>query len=170
MNNKLSSELIDELGLLTLKEMQNILKHFNDPYDNDYYNTWKYIAKTYTDEQVKSLLPIPIKLKSKDNRSTEEKLQELKKYYVKGNVENQVTTSDIPMFKRGRKKKETTLKDRVFEVLNANIGSNGTELDYKGILENGILDIAENTYKTILSQWRKTKGIKIKRGRPSKNS
>ena len=168
MNNKLSSELINELGLLTLKEMQNILKHFNDPYDNDYYNTWKYIAKTYTDEQVKSLLPIPIKLKSKDNRSTEEKLQELKKYYVKGNVENQVTTSDIPMFKRGRKKKETTLKDRVFEVLNANIGSNGTELDYKGILENGILDIAENTYKTILSQWRKTKGIKVKRGRHKK--
>ena len=168
MNNKLSSELINELGLLTLKEMQNILKHFNDPYDNDYYNTWKYIAKTYTDEQVKSLLPIPIKLKSKDNRSTEEKLQELKKYYVKDNVENQVTTSDIPMFKRGRKKKETTLKDRVFEVLNANIGSNGTELDYKEILESGVLNIAENTYKTILSAWRKEKGIVVKRGRHKK--
>ena len=170
MNNKLSSDIITELSFLSLNEMQNILKHFNDNYNNGYYDTWRHIAKTYTDEQIKPLVPTPIKLKSKDNRSTEEKLQELKSYYVKDNVENQVTTSDIPMFKRGRKKKETTLKDRVFAVLNNSMNSGGIELDYKEILENDILNIAENTYKTILSAWRKEKGIKIRRGRPSKNS
>ena len=163
MNNKLSSEMITELALLTLNEMQNILLHFNDPYDNDYYNTWKYIAKTYTDEQIKTLLPIPVKLKSKDSRTKEEKLQELKSYYVKDNVENTVTSNDIPMFKRGRKKQDKTLKDTIFDLLDVN----GKGLNYKEVLESGVLNIAENTFKVILSQWRKERGIKVKRGRKS---
>ena len=162
MNNKLSSPVINELSLLTLKELQNILIHFNDPYDNDYYNTWKHIAKTYTDEQLKTLLPTPIKLKNKDSRTTEEKLQELRGYYVKSNDIINVTANDMPAFRRGRKKQETTLKDRVFTVLDT---SGRLGLNYQGVLESGIVDIAENTFKTILSQWRKEKGIKVKRGR-----
>lgn len=166
MNNKLSSSVITELSFLTLKEMQSILVKFNDSYDNDRYGIWKYITKHYSDEQITPFLKgIPI-YQSSDNRSKEEKLQALKNYYVK-NPDNIVITNAIPMFRKGKKKQETTLKDRVFAVLDENM-ENYEELNYEGVLESGIMDIAENTFKTILSQWRKERGIKVKRGRKIK--
>lgn len=171
MNNKLSSPVINQLSFLTLKELQNILEKFHDGYDSDRYDTWKHLAKTYTDEQITPLLNKSPECKSNDTRTKEEKLQELRGYYVKSNdtinVTANVTANDMPSFRRGRKKQETTLKDRVFTVLDENLENKRLELDYKGVLESGIVDIAENTFKTILSQWRKEKGIKVKRGRKS---
>lgn len=167
MNNKLSDPIISKLSFLTLKELQNILKNFNDSYDNDRYDTWKHLVKHYTDEQITPLLNKSPECKSNDTRTKEEKLQELRGYYVKSNDTINVTANDMPSFRRGRKKQETTLKDRVFTVLDENLENKRLELDYKGVLESGIVDIAENTFKTILSQWRKEKGIKVKRGRKS---
>lgn len=162
MNNKLSNPVISKLSFLTLKELQNILKNFNDSYDNDRYETWKHIVKTYSDEQIIPLLKASPEHASNDKRTQEEKLQELKSYYVK-NEEITVTTNDIPVFKRGRKKQDKTLKDTIFDLLN----DVNKELSYKEVLESGVLNIAENTYKTILSAWRKEKGIIVKRGRKS---
>lgn len=164
MNNKLSNEIIAKISDLTLQEMGDLLNKLNDKYNNDYINTWKYLAKTYTDEQITPLLSIPKSYKSNDTRTREEKLEELRSYYVKSDNIN-ITANDIPAFKRGRQKKDKTLKDKVFEVLDTNMENEKTELDYKGVLESGILNIAENTFKTILSQWRKEHGIKVKRGR-----
>lgn len=169
MNNKLSSSVIQELSFLTSYELATLLEKLNDRFCNEcygYYETLKYIAKHYTDEQIIPLLNTSPEFVSSDKRTSEEKLQELKSYYVKSDTIN-VTTNDIPMFKRGRKKQETTLKDKIFAVLDENI-ENYEELDYKGVLESGITDIAENTFRTILSQWRKEKGIKVKRGRKAK--
>ena len=176
MNKKLSDTVITELSFLTSWELRKILESFGDSYDNDYYETLKHIAKTYTDEDILPLLPIPTKCKSSDNRTIDEKLAELRGYYVKDNVdETRITTNDIPILKRGRSKsKDGTLKDKVFELLNADLlklGHHSDDMDdilsYDEILKSGI-SIAENTYKTILSAWRKEKGIKIRRGRPSK--
>ena len=167
MNNKLSSPVINQLSFLTLKELQIILSKFNDVYDSDRYKTWKHLVKHYTDEQITPLLNKSPECISNDKRTKEEKLQELRGYYVKSNDIINVTANDMPAFRRGRKKQETTLKDRVFTVLDENLENKRIELDYKGVLESGIVDIAENTIKTILSQWRKEKGIVVKRGRKS---
>jgi len=177
MNKKLSDAVITELSFLTSKEMRNILQKFADNFDNSHFEMLRHIAKTYTDEQITPLLPTPQKVKSKDKRTREEKLEELKGYYVKENIdETRVTTNDIPILKRGRSKsKDGTLKDRVFELLDMNLRTEehadnvDTNLTYDNILKSGILNIAENTYKVILSAWRKEKGIKVRRGRPSKN-
>ena len=165
MNKKLSDTVITELSFLTSWELRKILENFGDSYDNDYYETLKHIAKTYTDEEILPLLPTPTKCKSSDSRTVDEKLEELKSYYVKDNVdETRITTNDIPILKRGRtKSKDGTLKDKIFLLLNTNF--NDQELTYDEVLKSGI-SIAENTYKTILSQWRKEKGIKVRRGRP----
>lgn len=65
----------------------------------------------------------------------------------------------------GRKKLEvgTTVKDRVFKLLDE-CGSNAS---YDS-LSQAIVDLKENTFKTILSQYRKEKGIVVKRGRRKK--
>lgn len=165
MNNKLSNPVINQLSFLTLMELQIILRKFNDGYDNDRLETWKHIAKQYTDEQITPLLGKSPECISNDKRTKEEKLQELRGYYVKDDATTNITANDMPAFRRGRKKQETTLKDRVFTVLDGNLENKRIELDYKGVLESGIVDIAENTFKVILSAWRKTKGIKVKRGR-----
>lgn len=167
MNNKLSNEIIAKISDLTLQEMGDLLNKLNDKYNNDYINTWKYLAKTYTDEQITPLLPSPKIYISEDTRTRDEKLQELRSYYVKSDNIN-ITVNDIPAFKRGRQKKDKTLKDKVFEVLDTNMKNENIELDYKGVLESDILNIAENTFKTILSLWRKEHGIKVKRGRKVK--
>ena len=164
MNNKLSSPVINQLSFLTLKELQNILEKFNDGYENDRYDTWKHIAKQYTDEQITPLLGKSSECISNDKRTKEEKLQELRGYYVKDDATTNITANDMPNFRRGRKKQETTLKNTIFDLLN----DANKELSYKEVLESGVLNIAENTYKTILSAWRKEKGIVVKRGRHKK--
>ena len=64
------------------------------------------------------------------------------------------------MRSKGRKKSQNgTLKERVFVVLDNGVTT------YEEVLKAGIVNIAENTFKTILSQWRKEKGIKVSRGR-----
>ena len=168
MNKKLSDAVITELSFLTSWELRKILESFGDSYDKDYYETLKHVAKTYTDEEILPLLPTPTKYKSNDKRSLDEKLEELKSYYIKDNVdETRITTNDIPILKRGRSKsKDGTLKDKVFLLLDTNFDNK--ELTYDEILKSGIINIAENTYKTILSQWRKERGVKVRRGRPSK--
>ena len=170
MNKKLSDAVITEVSFLTVKEMRNILQKFNDKYNDDYLNTLKHIEKTYTDEEILPLLPIPPKHTASDTRTREEKLAELKSYYIKENVdETRITTNDIPILKRGRSKsKDGTLKDKVFEVLNDSFDAENRELSYDEILKSGIVNIASNTYKTILSAWRKERGVKVRRGRPSK--
>ena len=170
MNKKLSDTVITELSFLTSWELRKILENFGDSYDNDYYETLKHIAKTYTDEEILPLLPTLTKYKSNDSRSLDEKLEELRRYYIKDNVdETRITTNDIPILKRGRSKsKDGTLKDKIFEVLNNSFDTENRELSYDEILKSGIMNIAENTYKTILSQWRKERGVKVRRGRPSK--
>src|SRR3990167_7038900 len=170
MNKKLSDTVITELSFLTSWELKKILENFGDSFDNDYYETLKHIAKVYTDEEILPLLPTPPKYRTSDSRSLDEKLEELKSYYIKDNVdETRITTNDIPILKRGRSKsKDGTLKDKVFEVLNDSFDAENRELSYDEILKSGIINIAENTYKTILSQWRKERGVKVRRGRPSK--
>lgn len=171
MNKKLSDPVISELSFLTSEELRIILQKFNDSFNNSHFEMLRHIAKTYTDEQITPLLPIPPNVVTRDKRTREEKLEELKSYYVKENIdETRVTTNDIPILKRGRSKsKDGTLKDRVFELLDRDQADNiDNYLTYENILKSGILNIAENTYKTILSQWRKEKGIKVRRGRPSK--
>ena len=170
MNKKLSDTVITELSFLTSWELKKILENFGDSYDNDYYETLKHLAKTYTDEEILPLLSTPPKYKSSDSRSLDEKLEELKSYYIKDNVdETRITTNDIPILKRGRtKSKDGTLKDKVFEVLNDSFDAENRELSYDEILKSGIVNIAGNTYKVILSAWRKERGVKVRRGRPSK--
>jgi len=170
MNKKLSDTVITELSFLTSWELRKILENFGDSYDNDYYEVLKHVAKTYTDEQITPLLPTPLKHIASDTRTREEKLAELKSYYIKDNVdETRITTNDIPILKRGRSKsKDGTLKDKIFEALNDSFDTENRELCYDEILKSGIINIAENTYKTILSQWRKERGVKVRRGRPSK--
>jgi len=165
MNKKLSDTVITELSFLTSWELRKILENFGDSYDNDYYEVLKHVAKTYTDEEILPLLPTPTKYKSNDKRSLDEKLQELRGYYVKENIdETRITTNDIPILKRGRSKsKDGTLKDKVFLLLDTNFDNK--ELTYDEILKSGI-SVAENTYKTILSAWRKERGVKVRRGRP----
>ena len=80
--------------------------------------------------------------------------------------ETRITTNDIPVLKRGRtKNKDGTLKDKIFLLLDTNFDNK--ELTYDEILKSGI-SVAENTYKVILSAWRKEKGVKVRRGRPGK--
>src|SRR4030066_539429 len=170
MNKKLSDTVITELSFLTSWELRKILEGFGDSYDNDYYETLKHIAKTYTDEEILPLLPTPTKCKSSDSRTVDEKLEELRGYYVKENIdETRITTNDIPILKRGRSKsKDGTLKDKVFELLDMNLRTGDhadnvdTNLTYEDILKSGILNIAENTYKVLLSQWRKINKISVK--------
>jgi len=177
MNKKLSDAVISELSFLTSEELRIILQKFDDSFNNSHYEMLRHMAKTYTDEQIIPLLPIPPKVITRDKRTRDEKLQELRGYYTKENIdETRVTTSDIPILKRGRSKsKDGTLKDKIFKLLDMNLRTGDhaddvdTDLTYENILKSGIVNIAENTYKTILSQWRKEKGFKVKRGRPSKN-
>lgn len=63
----------------------------------------------------------------------------------------------------GRKKLEagTTVKEKVFKLLDDFGGS----ISYDMIK---VVSLKENTFKTILSQYRKEKGIVIKRGRRKK--
>src|SRR3990167_10402200 len=151
MNKKLSDASIVELSFLTSEELRIILQKFNDSFNNSHFEMLRHIAKIYIDEQITPLLPILPKVESKDKRTREEKLEELKSYYVKENIdETRITTNDIPILKRGRtKSKDGTLKDRIFLLLNTNF--NDQELTYDEVLKSGI-SIAENTYKTILSQ------------------
>lgn len=63
----------------------------------------------------------------------------------------------------GRKKLEvgTTVKEKIFKLLD--------ELD-GGVSYNMIkvVSLKENTFKTILSQWRKERGIVVQKGRRKK--
>ncbi len=160
MNRKLSDEIVLELTFLSLAELQNILIHFNNPFKGDRYDTLKQIAK-YDDADVLPLLPTPSPLVPKDKRPISEKLAEIRSYYK---TEVSGIEVDNIVRKRGRKKSTgDTLKDKVFAILDIN-----NELSYEEVLKAGIINIAGNTFKTILSQYRKEKGIKVKRGRKSK--
>ena len=63
----------------------------------------------------------------------------------------------------GRKKLEvgTTVKEKVFKLLDDCGGS----ISYNMIT---VVSLKENTFKTILSQYRKEKGLVVKRGRKKK--
>lgn len=161
MNRKLSDDLTVELTFLTLRELNTLLKSVNDSFDGDRHDTIDYITKRYNDDQIKSLLPPPPKL-VENEKTVEERLTELKQCYKKSdsNIEGEVTAENVAR-SRGRKKSQNgTLKEKVFEELNKR-----SPLIYEDILKLGIVNISENTFKTILSQWRKEKGIKVARGR-----
>lgn len=165
MNRKLSDDTIVELTFLTMKELQDILKKLKDNFSGDRYDTIEYIGKYRNDNEILPLLPTPAPLIMRDKRPVPEKLAEIRSYYSKPESSSGIEVDSI-VRSRGRKKSEKgTLKDRVFEVLTTNFENQENELSYEEILKSGIINIAENTYKTILSQWRKEKGIKIKRGR-----
>lgn len=154
---KLSDEIMFKLTWLGLKELQELLKKLNSNYNNsDRFNILKYMGQFYDDEQIIPFL-IPDKEYKKSNSF--EILEDLKKCYVKDNSCEKIVN------KRGRKKSfEKTLKNKVFELLDVAI------LDYNGVLSAGVINISENTFKTILSQYRTAKGIKVKRGRKVKNN
>jgi len=156
MNRKLFDNLIGELTFLTIGELQDILEILKTPFDGDRYDTIEYIAKYHDDEEILPLLPKQPPLILEDKRSVPEKIAELRDCYTK--TENNCVENVVRS--RGRKKSQNgTLKDRVFEALN-----NGATT-YEDVLKSGIVNIAENTFKTILSQWRKENGIKVTRGR-----
>ncbi len=160
MNRKLSDELGCELTFLTMKELQDVLKLLKDSFDGDRFDTINYIRQRYYDEDIKSLLPPPPKLQENE-KTVEERIQELRNCYKKSDakIEGGISVENV-VRSRGRKKSQNgTLKGRVFESLN-----NGSTT-YEDILRAGIINIAENTFKTILSQYRKEKGIKVVRGR-----
>lgn len=156
MENKLTSSVIQDLSFLSLKELQMILQSFNDYYDDDYFSTLKYVIKRYTDKDIVPFLQ-PIKFVNKDNRSQEEKITELRSYYKKDDPVNTFIE------KRGRKKKDKTLKDEIFELLD----TKGAFLKHKECLNEG-LSLSENTFKTLCCQWRQARGIILKRGRKNK--
>ncbi len=62
-----------------------------------------------------------------------------------------------------RKKLEVgeTVKEKVFKLLDESNGSASYDMIK-------VVSLKENTFKTILSQYRKEKGIKVKRGRKKK--
>ena len=161
MSRKLSDDLVVELTFLTSKELLGLLGSFKDSFDGDRYDTINYIRDRYYDEDIKPLLPPPLKLRG-DKKTVGERIKELKQCYQKSDIkiEGGATVENV-VRSRGRKKSQGgTLKDRVFEKLNQN-----TPPIFEEILKVGIVNISENTFKTILSQWRKEKGIKIARGR-----
>lgn len=157
---KLSDDIMFKLTWLGLEELQELLKKLNSNYNNtDRFNVLKHMGQFYGDEQIIPLLR-PDKEYKKSNSF--EILEDLKKCYVKDNIDN---SCEKIVNKRGRKKLfEKTLKEKVFELLDVAI------LDYNGVLSAGIINISENTFKTILSQYRTAKGIKVKRGRKVKNN
>lgn len=161
MKRKLSDDLVVELTFLTGSELQSILKACGDCFSgNDRYDTIDYIAKWHGDEEIRPLLPTPPKLQENE-KTVEERIKELRECYKKqdANIEGGITAENV-VRSRGRKKSNSsTLKERVFYVL-----ENGG-ISYDDVLRAGIVTIAENTFKTILSQWRKEKGIKVARGR-----
>ncbi len=157
MNRKLSDDTLFELSFLTMKELSEILEDLKDSFQGDRYDTLDHLGK-YEDEIIKKYIPEETKLILQDNRSSEEKLEEIRGYYKKDDNNG----IDRMIRKRGRKsKKDGTLKERVFAFLE----TNKTTATFEEVLKGGILNIAENTFKTILSQYRKEKEIKVKRGR-----
>ena len=161
MKRKLSDELVTELTFLTNSDLHKILKACGDYFSGkDRYDLIEYIALHHGDEEIKPLLPPPPKLQE-NKKTVEERIQELRDCYKKSDTKSEggVSVENV-VRSRGRKKSQNgTLKERVFESLN-----NGSTT-YEDILRAGIINIAENTFKTILSQWRKEKGIKVARGR-----
>lgn len=157
----MSSEVIQDLSFLSLKELQMILQSFNDDYDSDYHNTLKYMIKCYTDKDVIAYLK-PVRLVNKDKRSQEEKIAELRSYYKLSILEDKGGVIHID--KRGRKKQDRTLKDDLFELFD----TKGAMI-YSECINNGLI-LSENTYKTLCSQWRQARGIKLKRGRKGSNT
>lgn len=168
MNRKLSDDVVVELTFLSMKELQEILEKLKDNFTGDRYDTIEFIGKYHTDSEILPLLPTPPPLIMQDKRPIPEKLAEIRSYYNIPESSSGVEVDHI-VRSRGRKKSTNgTLKDRVFSVLTTNFGSQKIEymdFSYENILKSGIVNISENTYKTILSQWRKEKGIAVKRGR-----
>ena len=159
MKRKLSDELVVELTFLTGSELQGVLKACGDYFGGDRYDTIDYIAVHHGDKEIKPLLPPPPKL-PENSKTVEERIQELRDCYKKTDTKEGGITAENVVRSRGRKKSQNgTLKERVFESLN-----NGSTT-YEDILRAGIINIAKNTFKTILSQYRKEKGIKVVRGR-----
>ncbi len=160
MNRKLSDELVVELTFLTTTELHVVLKVCGDYCSaKTRFDLIEYIAKYHGDEEIKPLLPTPPKLQE-NNKTVDERIKELRNCYQKSDTNNEGVTVENVVRSRGRKKSQNgTLKDRVFVVLDNGITT------YEEVLKAGIINIAENTFKTILSQWRKEKGIKVSRGR-----
>lgn len=155
MSRKLSDDVTFRLTWLSIKELRDILIKLNDPYKSDLFSTLKYISNHYEDSDIINLLP-PEPVYKINNKY--DILEDLKKCYIKEDTD----LTNIPV--RGRKKRfKKTLKERIFEFLD-----NSDLRRYEDIIESGIVDIAENTYKTILSQWNKENGIITKRGRKAK--
>ena len=118
------------------------------------------MSQTLNKEQLLPYLPPVAKLPANE-KTVEERIQELRDCYKKSDtkIKGEITAENIVRSKGRKKSQNGTLKDRVFEALN-----NGATT-YEEILKSGIINIAENTFKTILSQWRKEKGLVVKRGR-----
>jgi len=156
MSRKLSDDVTFRLTWLSIKELREILIKLNDPYKSELFNTLKYISNNYEDSDIINLLkPEPVDKPV----SKQYILDDLKRCYIKDNDSNTVNIAV-----KGRKKSfKKTLKERVFEFLN-----NNDLRGYIDVLDGGIIDIAENTYKTLVSQWNKENGIISKRGRKSK--
>ena len=156
----LSGDTVFRLTWLSLSELQELLRKLHDMYSSsDRFNILKHLGNSYTDTRILPLL-LPEKEFEKSNKSSEI-LADLKKCYVKESMPDNGNV--IYRVNRGRKKSfKKTLKERVFELLDAEM------LDYNGVLLAGVVDISENTFKTILSQYRTSKGINAKRGRKTK--
>ncbi len=165
-NRKVTDHILLELSFLTSWELQKILSSLSDSFQGDRYDTLDHISRCFTDSEIKPLLPEPPPLILQDKRPVEEKLKDIQQCYkITENIDNPSLVESV-IRKKGRKKSTETLKNRVFKVLDNNYELNETT-EYDDILKSGIINIAENTFKTILSQWRKEKGIKVKRGRKS---
>ncbi len=165
-NRKVTDHILLELSFLTSWELQKILSSLADPFQGDRYDMLDHISRCFTDSEIKPLLPEPPPLILQDKRPVEEKLKDIQQCYkITENIKNLSLVESV-IRKKGRRKSIETLKDRVFKVLDNNYELN-EDTTYEDIINNGIINIAENTFKTILSQWRKEKGIKVKRGRKS---
>lgn len=157
MNKKLSDNVINELTFLTSVELDSILEKLKNTLGKDleWYDKITYISKHYTDQEVFPYIPENKQISQRTPQEIEKDIQDIRVCY--SNEKNQI---DKIVRKRGRKKNEKgTLKDRIFTLFNSGVNS------YDEILKQPEISLAENTYKTILSQWRKEKGIKVKRGR-----
>ena len=153
---KLSDDLTNELSFIKKEYLENILKSFEDTFTGDRFDIIKHIAKHYTDEQLKGFLYCPLKNNTKSRGKIEEEITEIRSYYT-----SDTNSVDKIVRKRGRKKSSNggTLKDKIFKLLDNGVAT------YEEVLKEDGIFLANNTFKTILSQWRKTKGIIVKRGR-----
>lgn len=159
----LSDDVTREISFLNNQDL-NILLHEIDR-DNyqvssklDFFSKTKYISHNFEDRHIIPFLPAIPELIAKDKVTRDKELEFLKEIQ-----KIDKTISKISTGRRGRRKSESTLKDKVFLLLKENIN-----ISYDDVLKSGIVNIKDNTFKVILSQYRKENNIKVKRGRKKK--